>query len=616
MLSRISASRSLAIAIVVSLSISSSTAAQGRPTVADAQKFIADANRELLDLGIKAGRAQWIQQNFITEDTEAQNAEISNQLAQAYGRLAVAAKRFDGLTLPTDLRRQLTLLKISVITQGTTAAAPPSNPKEATELAELIASMDGSYGKGKYCRKPKGGGAEQCLDINAVSRIMGESRDPAELLDVWKGWHAVGAPMRTRYSRFVTLANKGAQELGYGDAGVLWRSIYDMPPEQFDKELDRVWAQLEPFYRSLHAYVRRSLNAKYGSAVVPPTGLIPAHLLGNIWAQDWSNIFPLVASKSAPSAGYDVTDLLKRKGIQPLEMFRIGERFYTSLGMKPLPETFWQRSLFLNPRDREVVCHPSAWSLDFKEDLRVKMCTEVNAENLYTIHHEEGHLYYYRAYNTLPLLFQTGANDGFHEAIGDAIALSVTPEYLRKIGLLDVVPSAAADTMILLKTALDKIAFLPWGLLVDRWRWGVFSGAIKPADYNKAWWQLRAKYQGVSPPTARTENDFDPGAKAHIAQNVPYARYFLAAVLQVQFYRAMCREAGWTGPLYRCSVYGSKAAGEKFSRMMSLGASKPWPDALYELTGSRQLDAGAILEYFAPLRAWLDQQNRGQTVGW
>jgi peptidyl-dipeptidase A len=366
----------------------------------------------------------------------------------------------------------------------------------------------------------------------------------------------------------------------------------------------------------LHAYVRRSLNAQYGSAVAPATGLIPAHLLGNIWAQDWSNVYPLVASKTAPSAGFDVTELLKRKGLQPLDLFKIAERFYVSLGMKPLPETFWQRSLFTKPRDREVVCHASAWSMDYKEDLRVKMCTEVNAEDLSTVHHEEGHLYYDRAYNTLPLLFQTGANDGFHEAIGDAIALSVTPDYLKTIGLLGAVPSTAADTMILLNNALAKVAFLPFGLLVDRWRWGVFSGEIKPADYNKAWWQLRAKYQGVSPPAARTEKDFDPAAKYHVAGNVPYARYFLAAVLQFQFYRAMCREAGWKGPLHRCSVYGSTAAGERFSRMMRLGASKPWPDALYELTGSRELDASAILDYFAPLRVWLDQQNRGKPVGW
>ena len=597
-------------AAVLALAAPPSARAQ---TAAEAAQFVQRANQELLALQIRATRAQWIQENFITEDTEGLNAETANELAMAYQKLAQGAKPFDKITVPGDIRRQLTLLKISVVTQGVTAVAPPSDPKEASELSSLIAANDGAYGKGKYC---KGGGTANCLDINAIAKTMATSRNPAELLDVWKGWNAVGAPMRPRYERFVALANKGARELGYADNGALWRSIYDMPPEQFDKELDRLWGQLQPLYKSLHAYVRRKLNEQYGSSVAPATGMIPGHLLGNIWAQDWQNIFPIVASKTAPSAGFDVTELLKKKNTQPTDMFKIAERFFVSLGMQPLPETFWHRSLLTKPRDRDVVCHASAWSMDYKNDLRIKMCTEVTGEDLLVVHHEEGHLYYDRAYNPLPLLYQTGANDGFHEAIGDAIALAVTPEYLKTIGLLDVVPGTAADTMLLLQKALEKVAFLPFGLLVDRWRWGVFSGAIKPSEYNKAWWDLRAKYQGVAPPVARSEKDFDPGAKYHVAGNVPYARYFLAAVLQVQFYRAMCREVGWTGPLHRCTFYGNKKAGAKLERMLKLGASKPWPDALFEITGSRELDAGPMLEYFAPLKVWLDQQNKGQTLGW
>ena len=599
--------------IVAFVALFTVTAHGNAQTPAEAEQFVQRANRELQDLQVRANRAQWIQENFITEDTEALGAEVANELGVAIQRLAQGAKRFDKVTVSPDVRRQLTLLKISVVTQSVTAVAPPSDPKEAAELSSLIAANDGAYGRGKYCKSGEKG---ECLDINAIAKIMATSRNPAELLDVWKGWSAVGAPMRPRYERLVTLANKGARELGYADNGALWRSIYDMPPEQFDKEVDRLWKQLEPFYRSLHAYVRRKLNEQYGNAVAPPTGMIPAHLLGNIWAQDWQNIFPVVASKTAPNAGYDVTELLEKQHTKPTDLFRIAERFYTSLGMQPLPETFWTRSLLTKPRDRDVVCHASAWTMDNKEDLRIKMCAEVTGEDLLTVHHEEGHLYYDRAYNTQPLLYQTGANDGFHEAIGDAIALAVTPEYLKTIGLLDVVPSAAADTMLLLHKALEKVAFLPFGLLVDRWRWGVFSGAIKPSEYNKAWWDLRAKYQGVAPPVARSEADFDPGAKYHVAGNVPYARYFLAAVLQFQFYRAMCREAGWTGPLHRCTFYGNKAAGAKLERMLALGASKPWPDALFELTGSRELDAGAIAEYFAPLKAWLDHENKGVAIGW
>jgi peptidyl-dipeptidase A len=307
---------------------------------------------------------------------------------------------------------------------------------------------------------------------------------------------------------------------------------------------------------------------------------------------------------------------MRKANMQPADLFRIAERFFLSLGFDSLPATFWTRSLLTKPRDRDVICNPSAWFLDWKDDLRIKMCAEVTGGDLQVAHHEEGHLYYYRAYNDLPLLYRMSAHDGFTEAVGDAIALAVTPEYLKTIGLLDAVPSAAADTMLLLRQALVKVAFLPFGLLVDRWRWGVFSGAIKPSDYNKAWWELREKYQGVSAPVARGEDQFDPAAKYHVVSNTPYSRYFLAGVLQFQFYQAMCRAAEWTGPLHRCTFYGNKAAGTRLARMLQLGGSKPWPDALFELTGTHEMDAGPLLEYFAPLKAWLDQQNTGQPVGW
>jgi peptidyl-dipeptidase A len=576
------------------------------------------AEAELNDLTIKASQAQWVADNFITDDTEALSAEASKNLAVAIQRLAVAAKRFDGVTLPADLRRKFTLLKLAL------AAPPPGNPTEATELAKITASMQADYGKGTYCRatKPTEAGAgqgkqtQECLQINDLSRVLATSRDPAELQEMWKGWHAVGAPLRQRYGRFVELSNKGARELGFPDLGTMWRSNYDMPPAQFAAEMDRLWAQVRPLYESLHAYVRTKLAGSYGPRVVPATGLIPAHLLGNMWAQDWSNVYDIVAPKNTSGPGYDVTNLLKERGITPQEMVRIGERFFTSLGMPKLPETFWQRSLIVKPRDREVVCHASAWVIDNKNDVRIKMCTEQTAEDFSTVHHELGHDFYYLAYQNQPLMFMNGANDGFHEAVGDAIALSITPDYLKTIGLLDRVPPASADTMLLLRKALEKVAFLPFGLLIDQWRWKVFNGEVRPNEYNKTWWDLRAKYQGVSPPVARTEADFDPGAKYHVPANTPYARYFLAAVLQFQFYRALCREAGWTGPLYRCSFYGNKKAGAKMWEMLSLGASKPWPDALFALTGERQMNAGAMLEYFAPLKQWLDQQNRGAKVGW
>jgi peptidyl-dipeptidase A len=417
--------------------------------------------------------------------------------------------------------------------------------------------------------------------------------------------------MRPRYERFVTLANQGARELGFADMGALWRSNYDLPPDAFAADLQRLWTQVEPLYQSLHAYVRRRLSQAYGPKLVPPDGPLPAHLLGNMWAQSWVNVYPLVAPP-AGDPGYDLTALLEGKKVDERELVRYGERFFTSLGMAPLPATFWERSLFVKPRDRDVVCHASAWDVDNEEDLRIKMCIDVGAEDFVVVHHELGHNFYQRAYRTQPFLFRSGANDGFHEAIGDAIALSVTPEYLVKVGLLDRAPGASGDLGLLLKRALDKVAFLPFGLLIDEWRWKVFSGAVSPADYNRAWWELRRERQNVAPPVPRSEADFDPGAKYHVPANVPYARYFMADLLQFQFHRALCRAAGQTGPLHRCSIYGSQAAGERLAKMLQMGKSKPWPEALQAITGETRMDGGALLEYFAPLQKWLDEQNRGR----
>jgi peptidyl-dipeptidase A len=594
--------RVLAFLISFLFVIQSRSASQ--PTVAEAQQFMQQAQARLNDIVVKAARASWVQENFITDDTQALSADAQDQLTAATTELIEQAKRFDGLSLPPELARQFMLLRLSL------TAPAPKDPALRKEMTQIAASLDGDYGKGKYCRKP-----DDCLDITAIERIMGDSQDPNELKDLWVGWHKVGAPMRTRYSRFVQLSNQGAEELGFKDTGALWRAGYDMTPEQFSAEVERLWQQVRPLYISLHTYVRARLVQKYGAQVVPPDGPIPAHLLGNPWAQEWGNIFPLLGLNEN-SRGYDLTALLQAKNLDAKGMVRYGEGFYKSLGFAPLPETFWTRSLLTKPRDRDVVCHASAWDVDNFDDLRVKMCIQIRADDFVTIHHELGHNMYQRAYENQPFLFKNGANDGFHEAIGDTIALAITPDYLKTIGLLAKTPPADSDIPLLLNQALDKVAFLPFGLMIDQWRWKVFSGEITPADYNKAWWDLRLKYQGVAPPVARSEADFDPGAKFHVPANVPYTRYFLARILQFQFYRALCQASGYTGPLNRCTFYGSKEAGAKFNKMLEMGQSKPWPDELEVLTGQRQMDASALLDYFAPLQKWLDEQNKGQKSGW
>jgi peptidyl-dipeptidase A len=578
------------------------------PTAEEAQKFIESAEKELFELGLKAARASWVQENFITEDTEHISADASEVVNTASTKYAKQAHHFDGVRLSPELARKRLLLELA------TGFPAPDDPKAQKELAQILASLDGDYGKGKWCPE---GDKGKCLDVTAVEKLMAESRDAEELKRAWVGWHAIGAPMRQRYAWMVELGNAGAREMGYADVGALWRSNYDMPPDDFAREEDRLWEQLKPLYMSLHAYVRGQLRKKYGKELVPAHGPIPAHLLGNIWSQEWNNVYALMDSPK-PAQSYDLTRILQERHTDAKGMVKYGEAFFTSLGFAPLPKTFWERSLFTKPADRDVVCHASAWDVDSKDDLRVKMCIQIREEDFRTIHHELGHNFYQRAYNTQPSLFQNSANDGFHEAVGDTIALSVTPEYLKQIGLIETVPPASGDIDYLLQQALEKVAFLPFGLLVDKWRWEVFSGQVKPEDYNKGWWELRARYQGIAPPVARTEADFDPGAKYHVPGNVPYARYFLARILQFQFQRALCREAGYAGPLHRCSIYGNKAAGEKLNKMLSMGESKPWPEALEALTGEKQMDASALADYFAPLKTWLDEQNKanGYPVGW
>ncbi len=587
-----------------------------KPAAADADKFITEAEKRYLAATIKDSRASWVQSNFITDDTEIIAAGAKEELIKAIKELADETRKFDGPDLSYDAARKIKLLKLAV------PLPAPSDAAEREELTKIGVKMEGEYGKGEYCPDQASGGGEvagknqgggndakkKCLSLGDLETIMAENRNPEELKKVWVGWHKVSPKYRKDYMRFVHLANKGATEMGFKDLGTMWRSNYDMEPDAFAAEMERLWQQVKPLYDSLHTYVRAKLRQKYGD-VVPVTGPIPAHLLGNMWSQSWGNVYDIV-KPATNTPTYDLTKILTSRNTEARQMVRYGEGFFTSLGFEPLPQTFWDRSLFLKPQDRSVVCHASAWDIDNQKDVRLKMCIKINDEDFQTVHHELGHNYYQMAYAPQPPLYQDSANDGFHEAIGDAIALSVTPEYLKQIGLIDNVPPESADIQLLLKLALDKVAFLPFGYLVDQWRWKVFSGEVGPADYNRAWWELREKYQGITPPVSRSEADFDAGAKYHVPANVPYARYFLAHILQFQFHRALCREAGNTGPLNRCSIYGNKQAGEKLKKMLEMGKSRPWPEALKALTGEEKMDATAIIDYFAPLKNWLDEQNK------
>lgn len=571
----------------------------GAGTAAEADQFLAAAEKRLYELAVKSAQADWVKSTYITPDTEALAAKANEDYIAATTELAEQSRRFDNADLQPDTKRKLKLLKLSLTLPA------PKNAAEREELTKIAASMEGAYGKGKYCPD---GEQNKCLSLGEMETILATSRDPEELKRIWVGWRQVSPPYRKDYQRFVELSNKGAQEMGFKDTGAMWREKYDMDPDAFAAEMERLWQQVKPLYDSLYTYTRRKLIAKYGTQVVPETGPIPAHLFGNMWAQQWGNIYPLLAPATG-DRGYDLTKVLQSRNTDAKQMVRYGETFFTSLGFEPLPATFWERSMFTKPADRDVVCHASAWDIDFEKDVRLKMCIKPTEEEFTVIHHELGHNYYQMAYANQPFLYRDSSNDAFHEAIGDTVALSVTPSYLKQIGLIDRVPDQSADIGFLLQRSLDKVAFLPFGYLVDQWRWKVFSGEVGPGNYNKAWWELREKYQGVTAPVPRTENDFDAGAKYHVPGNTPYARYFLAHILQFQFHRALCREAGFTGPLYQCSIYGNKQAGEKLKQMLAMGLSKPWPEALKAMTGEDKMDATAIIDYFAPLKQWLDAEN-------
>jgi peptidyl-dipeptidase A len=577
------------------------------PTAAEADAFVARAERELGEFSVLAGRAQWVNATYITEDTDALAAHFGTVGTEMQVRLANEAARFANVQgLSYDTRRKLDMLRSSITLPA------PSTGGQAAELNQISTRLQSLYGRGRGTMNG------ETLTGNEIEARMGTVRNPQQLQEMWTSWHNnVGGPMRQDYQRLVQIANSGATELGFRDTGAMWRSLYDMPPDEFAALTDRLWNEVRPLYEQLHCFTRAGLNRQYGDRVQPANGPIRADLLGNLWAQEWGNIYDVVAPRGARPS-YDLTQLLERKNYTPEKIVRTGEAFFSSLGFAPLPQTFWQRSMITQPRDREVQCHASAWDIDNVEDLRIKMCTRVNADDFVTVHHELGHNYYQRAYNRQPFLYLNSANDGFHEAIGDTIALSITPEYLQQIGLLNrsQMPTADQDRDLLLRQAMDKIAFLPFGLLVDRWRWGVFSGEIAPDRYQAAWDEMRLRYQGIVPPVARTEANFDPGAKYHVPASVPYTRYFLARILQFQFYQAACQQAGWQGPLHRCSFYGNREVGQRLNAMLEMGASKPWPDALEAFTGSREMSGRAMIEYFRPLLGWLEQQNRGRQCGW
>ena len=648
----------LALAVAASLSLTAcerspspdgtdGTAATGSNAVSredeTADQFIARVNQEYKDLYTELSSAQWLSATHITDDSQLVAAKANERYLTQLNDWIEQARRFEGEDMSPQTARAITLLKLM------TAMPAPKDPEKLAELTQIVTKMEGAYGAGEYCTGE--GEARECRQLGDLEDVLRNNRDYDAQLEAWRGWHTISKPMRGDYQRFVELVNEGAKEMGFADAGEMWRSGYDMTPAEISAESDRLWGQVKPLYDQLHCYTRTRLEAEYPGKGTVAGGMLPAHLMGNMWQQDWGNLWDILQPYEG-AGSLDITAALEQQYQQNYsaalakfpaptpeqiveaqrtaqeqtakEMTERAEDFYVSLGMPELPESFWEKSMLIKPRDRDVVCHASAWPMDMEDDVRIKMCIKPNEEDFTTVYHELGHIYYYMLYRDQPPLFQSGAHDGFHEAIGDALVLGMTPDYLASINLVDAQPgSTAADggtnealINAQMRMALAKVSFLPFGLMIDKWRWGVFDGTIQPGNYNDAWWDLKAKYQGVAPVTARGEDFFDPGAKYHIPGNTPYLRYFFSHVLQFQMYKALCDAAGHEGPLYECSFYGNAEAGRKFRAMLARGASQPWQQTLNELTGGDKMDASAVLEYFAPLQQWLAEQNEGQTCGW
>ncbi|WDI32818.1 M2 family metallopeptidase [Hyphococcus flavus] len=591
-------------------STQASSQSSGEPTVGEAQEFIEKVETFYREFGEYSARIAWVNATYINYDTDWLNTRMSAEGTEMGVKFANEAKRFNDLELPAEMRRKIELVKLGLNLPA------PERQGAAKELSEINTRMASTYATGKITLD-----GEETPRVD-LEEMMGTVRDPARLQEIWVKWREVpvaqtdaDTTMKEDYASMVEIANEGARELGFDDVGTMWRARYDLPSEEFAAETDRLWGQVKPLYDELHCHVRAELNEEYGDSVVPLDQPIRADLLGNMWAQSWGNVYDLVAPGAA-DPGYDLTALLNDNGYDAVKMVETGEAFFSSLGFDPLPDTFWERSQITKPEGREVACHASAWNLDGQDDIRIKMCTKVNADDFQTVHHELGHNYYQRAYKDQSPIFQGGANGGFHEAIGDMVGLSITPSYLKQLGLIDEEPDASKDVGLLMQAALEKVAFQPFGLLMDKWRWQVFSGELTPATYNDGWWALREQYQGIRPPVERSSDYFDAGGKYHIPNNVSYTRYFIAHILQFQFLKAACEQAGWDGPLHRCSIFGSEEVGENFNAMLEMGQSKPWPEALEAFTGTREMDGSAMVEYFAPLMTWLQEQNADRTCGW
>ncbi|KAG8179605.1 hypothetical protein JTE90_025770 [Oedothorax gibbosus] len=582
--------------------------------VEEALQFLQNHDGFALEMANKFALANWNYQSNLTEENKDAMLLSMQELAKFNkagwkNATSFAWKKFQD----TNSTVYRWFKKLSILG----SAALPE--EKLNELNEIVADMQDVYGKAKVCSQTTPPLTPCNLSIEPeLTEIFATSKNYDELKHLWSEWRdQTGKQLKDKYLRYIQLSNEAACLNGFADAGELWREGYES--ETFENEVDELLRTLFPFYQQLLAYVRGKLIETYPLSGIKPDGPIPAHLLGNMWGEQWNNIFDIIKpfpDKESP----DATPAMQKKKMTPLEIFKLSEDFFTSLGLIEMTQEFWNRSIIEKPTDRDMVCHASAWDFGDGKDFRIKQCTKIDMEDLITVHHEMGHIEYFLQYANLPLVFRDGANEGFHEAVGDTIALSVaTPEHLKKVNLLDEVEEdEESEINTLMRTALEKIAFLPFGYLIDAWRWKVFDGTYKKEELNTKWWELRLKYQGVCPPVRRTNEDLDAASKYHVVADITYMRYFVSFIVQFQFHKALCDEAGYKGPLHKCDIYQNRDAGKLLSDMLSLGSSKPWKEAMLIVTKGKteKMDAQPIIDYFEPLLKWLKDKNKNTFIGW
>jgi len=588
----------------------------GSELEAKATAFVEDAEKQLEADAIEATFASWNYESNITDH----NQQISLAAAKKSGllvkKLGKEAQAFDLTQVKNeDVKRKLKLMR-----NLGTSALPEA---KLGRFNQLVSDMGSTYSKAKVTKR---GGSDLWSLEPELTEIMASSRDPDELQYYWEQWREKSGKMiKGNYHEYIDLYNEAAKLNGFSDASMMKVDPYES--KTFIQEMEDTWQGLKPLYEKLHAYVRNKLAAQYPGKV-QPGGALPAHLLGNMWAQQWNNIGDIL--KPYPSKpNLNVTGAMISQGWNQKKMFEKAEEFFTSMGLKPMPQEFWEGSILQKPEDgRDLTCHASAWDFYNGKDYRIKQCTRVNQEDFITVNHEMGHIQYYLQYSGQSYFYRTGANPGFHEGVADILSLAVgTAEYFQRLGLVgEEVDVADEETNIniLFDMALERIAFLPFGYLVDKFRWDVYSGVTSKEEMNCHWWKLRNQIQGLEPPSKRSKDHFDPGAKYHVAGDVGYVRYFTAFIYEFQFYRAMCLQSGRyvpgdpKKPLHRCNFYGSVEAGDKLKEMLVLGASRPWKEAMMKMTGQPEMSTKAIREYFEPLEKWLDEQNSaaGVSVGW